>query len=73
MNKYVAISLSVSHDHIARIHKAGCGDIAKDLRSGMAENITAENGADAARKYIAGELAEMGYSVLDVKVINCAK
>lgn len=75
MAHFTAISLTTTTDHIARIHRTGCEDIAKDLRTtgGTSEIIEAANGNAAAERYIAGELDEMGYSVADVRILSCAK
>lgn len=74
MTQFTIISLARVDQHIARVHVAGCKDVAKELRSGdVSENVTAKDANDAAAKYIAGELAEMGYSVADVKIVNCAR
>jgi len=75
MNEYTIVSLSTYNAEIARLHVAGCKDIAKDSRGhgDVVETVKAANAKEAVVKYLAVDLAEMGYLPSDVKIISCAR
>lgn len=64
---------SISRDHIASIHRAGCKDIPRDRRDHGSSVTDYPTLADALADYIDGEMVEMGYSVEDVKIHACCR
>ncbi len=71
--KVTLLNYSISRDHIASLHKAGCRDIARDARTHAAESYDFDSKDDALADYIDGEMAEMGYGIEDVKVYPCCE
>ncbi len=71
--KVTLLNYAISRDHIASLHKAGCKDIDRDARTHAAELYDYDSKDAALADYVDGEMAEMGYSVGDVKIYPCCK
>ncbi len=71
--KVTLLNYSISRDHIASLHKAGCQDIDRDAKHHAAEKYDYESKDEALADYVDGEMAEMGYCVEDVKVYSCVR